>query len=366
MKYYVIAGEASGDLHAANLVLALRRRDPNAQIRAWGGDRLQSAGAEVVKHYRDLAFMGFAEVIANLRTILRNLDSCKQDIGVFAPDVLVLVDYPGFNLRIAKWAKRLGIKVVYYISPQIWAWKQNRVHAIKRDIDLMLCILPFEPEFYLRFNMETHFVGHPLLDEVDGFQAQPVPGLENQDKPVVALLPGSRKQEIKRMLPLMAAVANKFPHLHFVVAGAPGQDPGYYNQFLTESNLQVVHGQTYNLLAASSAALVASGTATLETALFNVPQVVCYRGGTISYWIARQVVKVKYISLVNLIMDAPVVKELIQADFNVKSVCTELEGLVQGERRKQLLSQYAELRHILGGPGASDRAAELINQFLTA
>lgn len=366
MKYYVIAGEASGDLHAANLIKAIAKQDSQAEFRAWGGDRLQEAGAEVVKHYRDLAFMGFAEVVANLRTILRNLDQCKQDILKTKPDALVLVDYPGFNLRIAKWAKTQGIKVIYYISPQIWAWKQNRVHAIKRDVDLMLCILPFEPEFYHRFGMETQFVGHPLLDEVAGFSAQQIPSLEGLQKPVVALLPGSRKQEIKRMLPLMAQVAKRFPAFHFVVAGAPGQEPAYYNQFLTESNLEVVHGQTYNLLATSTAALVASGTATLETALFNVPQVVCYRGGTISYWIARQVVKVKYISLVNLIMDAPVVKELIQGDFNVKMVSAELEGLIAGERRNQLLRDYSQLRQILGGAGASERAAGLIQQFLSS
>ncbi len=325
MKYYVIAGEASGDLHASNLMKALSKEDPEADFRIWGGDLMQDAGGDLVKHYRDLAFMGFVEVAMNIRTILGNIRFCKEDILKYQPDVLLLVDYPGFNLRIAKWAKKEGIRVFYYISPQIWAWHSSRAKGIRASIERMFVILPFEKDFYKKYDYEVDFVGHPLLDVIEN-----APETARPEKPVVALLPGSRKQEINRMLPLMLDAAKDFPNFEFIVAGAPSMSADFYAPILAESTLEVsvVFNETYPLLRKASAALVTSGTATLETALFGVPQVVCYQGNTLSYLIARQLVQVKHISLVNLIADQPLVPELIQSDCSPARIREELGKLV--------------------------------------
>ena len=365
MKYYIIAGEASGDLHAANLIEQIKILDPKAEFRGWGGDLMAAQGTNLVKHYRDLAFMGFIEVIANLKTILRNIDFCKKDILDYHPDKIILVDYPGFNLRIASFAAKSGIKVFYYISPQIWAWKQSRVHQIKKDVDHMLVILPFEKEFYEKFNYPVEFVGHPLLDAIGKMKMEDHVDWNKQhdigNKKIIALLPGSRKQEISSMLPLMLSVVIDFPDYQFIIGGAPSVDASFYDALLTGTNVKVVYGQTYNLLKNATAALVTSGTATLETALFNVPEVVCYKGNFISYHIAKQLVKVKYISLVNLIMDRPVVVELIQAELNRENLLRELKAITgNNPKRKQMLNDFRELKEKLGGEGASHRAANFI------
>ncbi|MGL4598436.1 MAG: lipid-A-disaccharide synthase [Bacteroidia bacterium] len=360
MKYYVISGEASGDLHASNLVKAIRAREPQAEFRAWGGDLLAAQGATLVKHYRDLAFMGFVEVLQNLRTILRNIDFCKEDIAAWKPDALILVDYPGFNLRIAPFAKTLGIKVFYYISPQIWAWKQSRVHKIIASTDRVLAILPFEKAFYEKFGYDVDFVGHPLLDAV----SQPAPKPEfntNDSRPIIAVLPGSRKQEVSTKLPVMLACAAHFPEYRFIIAGAPSLPETYYREIMGQSTMEIVHNRTYGLLQMAHAALVTSGTATLETALFNVPEVVCYKANTISYHIAKRLVKVKFISLVNLILDREVVRELIQDEMNEKQMTEELRAIVSGgTKREKILADYKILREQLGGSGASDKAAACI------
>jgi lipid-A-disaccharide synthase len=369
VKYYLIAGEASGDLHASNLVKEIKLRDKDALFRAWGGDLMKKEGVEIVKHISELAFMGFAEVLLNLPTILNNLSFCKKDILAFQPDVLILVDYPGFNLRIAKFARAKGIRVNYYISPQIWAWKRSRVHTIKKVVDKMLVILPFEKEFYKQYGLDVEFVGHPLLDAIAGIKAPQDFRLTHQlsNKPIVALLPGSRKQEIKRMLPLMLAASKNFPEYEFVLAGAPSVDPTFYEHFLAGYQTKVVNNQTYSLLLHSSAALVTSGTATLETALLDIPQVVCYRGSTLSYQIAKRLIKVKYISLVNLIMDQYVVTELIQDELTTDELCNQLNRIIHPtNHRKQLLEQYESLRKKLGGQGASAKAAAIIVDGLEA
>lgn len=364
MKYYIIAGEASGDLHGSNLIKELRKNDAAAKIRCWGGNKMETAGALLVKHYRELAFMGFTEVIKNLPTIFKNLAFCKKDILDFKPDVLILIDYPGFNMRIAKWAHQQKIKVVYYISPQIWAWKENRVHAIKRDVDKMLVILPFEKDFYKRFNVEVEYVGHPLAEMISNF---------NRDNPdvckenIIAVLPGSRKQEILIKLPIMLQVADYFPDYKFIVAKAPGLEDSFYSEFLQPyKNVSSVTDQTYNLLAKSTAAMVTSGTATLETALFKVPQVICYKGGKISYEIAKKLIKIKYIGLVNLIMNKEVVKELIQEELNVKNLVTELKLLLQDDEKINTVKKdYDKLFNLLQGSGnASANAAQKIYEFL--
>lgn len=364
MKYYLIAGEASGDLHGSNLMKALKLKDPNAEFRFWGGDLMQAQGGNMVKHYRDLAFMGFVEVVQNLGTILKNIKICKKDIQEHQPDVLILIDYPGFNLRIAKFAKSLGIKVVYYISPQLWAWKEGRVETIKKYVDEMLVILPFEKEFYQKHQVNAHFVGHPLLDAISGLQ--PVSEVdfkkENQlnDLPIIALLPGSREQEVKKMLELMLSVRSHFKNYQFVIAGAPSLPKSFYQQFVDE-DVHFVSNKTYDLLRVSKAALVTSGTATLETALLNTPEVVCYRSSKISYEIAKRLVKhIKYISLVNLIMDREVVTELIQDDLNTKNLVLELNKILEGDSREKMLASYQILREKLGGSGASNVAADII------
>lgn len=370
MKYYIIAGEASGDLHGSNLIRALKRTDSSAAFRAWGGDMMQDAGADIVKHYRDLAFMGFVEVVMNLRTILSNLTFCKEDILRYKPDALILIDYPGFNLRIAKWAKEQGLKIIYYISPQVWAWKENRVKTIKQCVDKMLVILPFEKDFYKKWHYEVTYVGHPLVEVIDDYKKTPADAnseLYRIQKPVIALLPGSRKQEILKKLPVMLEVSKQFSDYQFVVAKAPGQEDSFYEALLAPyTNVQSVSGKTYDLLRHAKAALVTSGTATLETALFAVPEVVCYKGSPISYAIAKRVIKIKYISLVNLIMDKPVVKELIQHELTVTNAAKELNDILNNpERKLQLASDYKQLHDILSQGGhASDNAAKAISSFL--
>ena len=369
MKYYLIAGEASGDLHGANLMRALQQIDPEAEFRFWGGDRMEAVGGKLIKHYRDLAFMGFWEVVTNLRTILRNIDFCKRDIIQFQPDAIIFIDYPGFNMRIAKWAKQQGIPTHYYISPQIWAWKENRIKAIKRDVDAMYVILPFEKDFYEeKHQYPVHFVGHPLLDAIAARKevSEEVFKRENglDERPIIALLPGSRKQEIAKMLSVMLSVVESYHQYQFVIAGAPSLGYDFYKQFIKEENVHFVSGKTYDLLAHSYAALVTSGTATLETALLNVPEVVCYRGNWISYQIAKRVISLKYISLVNLIMDAPVVTELIQGDLNTRNLKAELDKLLDTPYREKLQGDYQALRERLGNEGASERTAQAIYDSL--
>jgi lipid-A-disaccharide synthase len=365
LKYYIIAGEASGDLHAANLVKELKAKDTAFEGKAWGGDLLKAEGLQLVKHYRELAFMGFAEVISNIRTIFKNIEFCKKDILAYKPDALILVDYPGFNMRIAAFAKKQGIKVIYYISPQVWAWKQSRVHALKRDVDRMLVILPFEKEFYHKFNYKVDFTGHPLLDAIkfdkagNGQRWRQKNSLD--DRKIIALLPGSRKQEITTMLPLMLSVQKDFTEYNFVIAGAPSVEAEFYKQHTAESETKIVYNQTYELLANSYAALVTSGTATLETALYNVPEVVCYKGSLISYHIARKLIKIKYISLVNLIMDDNIVTELIQENLNKETLKRELDRIINDQQiRTKMLEDYKLLREKLGGSGASAKAASII------
>ncbi|NAW51288.1 lipid-A-disaccharide synthase [Elizabethkingia argentiflava] len=364
MKYYFIAGEASGDLHGSNLMKSVKKKDSQAEFRCWGGDLMREQDGNLVKHYRDLAFMGFAEVIQNLGTILKNIKFCKKDIQKYQPDVLVLIDYPGFNLRIAKFAKTLGIRVVYYISPQLWAWKEGRVENIRKYVDDLLVILPFEKAFYKKHNIEAHFVGHPLLDAIHSLPELNVDRFRTEnkltDKEIIALLPGSRKQEVEKMLKLMLSVRPFFPEYQFVIAGAPSLEKAFYRKYVDEQ-VHFVSNQTYDLLRCAKAALVTSGTATLETALLNVPEVVCYRGSLISYEIAKRLVKhIKYISLVNLIMDREVVKELIQRDLNTKNIKDQLAAVLSGENREKILKDYQALRMLLGGYGASDKAAAII------
>lgn len=370
MNFYIIAGEASGDLHAANLMSELKKLDVQASFRCWGGDRMKREGAVLVKHYRDLSFMGFAQVIMNLRTILKNISFCKADLVEHRPDVLILVDYPGFNLRIAEFAKQQGIRVFYYISPQVWAWKPSRVEKIKRFIDRMFVILPFEKEFYRKYNYDVDFVGHPLLDAIEQhknksgdreewFRNNNLPG-----NPVIALLPGSRRQEIAMMLPLMMSVAGDFPEYQFVIGAAPSVPDDFYQSLIQNRNIYLLKDQTYSLLNHATAALVTSGTATLETALFEVPEVVCYKGDRISYLIARSLVNIKFISLVNLILDREVVKELIQGDLNASGLKEELKKILDPAGQKKIKKDYQELKQKLGGAGASALAARLMYDLL--
>ncbi|TDH28790.1 lipid-A-disaccharide synthase [Segetibacter sp. 3557_3] len=368
MKYYLIAGEASGDLHGSNLIKHLHQQDASANIRCWGGDLMQAAGANLVKHYRDLAFMGFIEVVANLTTILKNIRFCKRDILDFAPDVIVLIDYPGFNIKIVEWAKQQGFKTVYYISPQVWAWKEKRVKIIKAYVDKMLVILPFEKDYYGKFDYKVEYVGHPLVETIQEFREQPTNDHLAPGQKIIALLPGSRKQEIAKKLPIMLEVSKAFSEYRFVVARAPGLDKSFYEPFMQPyKNVSAVSGGTYNLLNQASAALVTSGTATLETAIFDVPEVVCYKANPISYEIAKRVIKVKYISLVNLIMDKLVVKELIQHEMNTANCIRELRELLENpERINQLKKDYADLKNLLSlGGHASANAARIIFEFIS-
>ena len=372
MKYYIIAGEASGDLHGSNLIREIKKLDNIADIRCWGGDLMEHAGGKVVKHYRDLAFMGFIEVVKNIGTIISNLKFCKKDIADFQPDVIVLIDYPGFNLRIAEWAKQQGFKIVYYISPQVWAWKENRVKKIRKNVDKMLVILPFEKNFYRKWDYEVEYVGHPLADVVDSAQSdiEPLPGAilsPLNENNIIALLPGSREQEVAKKLPVMLEVSKNFPDYRFVIAKAPSLKDEFYEKFMEPyKNVRSIRNKTYQLLLQSKAALVTSGTATLETALFGVPQVVCYKGSNISYQIAKRLVKVKFISLVNLIMDKEVVKELIQDEMNLQNVKFELTKILKDQDViNKMKEDYADLKKLLSEGGhASKKAAKSIVEFL--
>ena len=369
MKYYIIAGEASGDLHGSNLIKEIKKLDGDAMIHCWGGDLMKEAGGHLIKHYKDLAFMGFLEVVQNLSTILNNIKFCKKDIAAFQPNILVLIDYPGFNLRIAQWAKAQGFRTVYYISPQVWAWKESRVKLIKKVVDKMLVILPFEKEFYqTKWNYKVEYIGHPLVQVINEFIENYKPKT-NLQKPVVALLPGSRKQEVAIKLPLMLKAASSFPQYQFVVAKAISLDDNFYDELLkNHPNAAVVKNETYSLLMQSTAALVTSGTATLETALFNVPQVVCYKGSAISYQIAKRLIRIKYISLVNLIMDREVIKELIQDNLTVENLIRELDIiLTNNDKIATIKKDYEDLRNLLNQDGnASQRAAKFIVDYAAA
>ncbi len=365
MKYYIIAGEASGDLHGSNLIKALKKEDPKAQIRCWGGDLMQQAGGELAKHYRDMAFMGFLEVLMNLRSIFKNVAFCKEDIQKFGPDLIIFIDFSGFNLRIAKWAKARGYRTNYYISPQIWASREGRIKNIKRDIDALYVILPFEKDFYeKKHGYPVRFVGHPLIDAIEDSPIQDNEPFRKQygldpKMPIIALLPGSRKQEVRKMLELMLSIRGNYPQYQFVIAGAPSLADEFYAPYLKEG-VSFVSNRTYSLLKHSHAALVTSGTATLETALFEVPQVVCYKGNWISYQIAKRIITLDYISLVNLIMEREVVKELVQGELTAANLKRELDKILEGPDRETMLSDYGMLKKKLGGRGASELTARLI------
>jgi len=366
MKYYLVAGEASGDLHGANLMKALKAQNQQAEFRFFGGDLMQAEGGTIVKNYADMAFMGFIEVALNLREIFKNIKTCKEDILAWQPDVLVLIDFPGFNLRIAEFAKKNGILVCFYISPKVWAWNQKRVLKIKRVVDHMFCILPFEVDFYKKWSMEVDYVGNPLLDAIDAFRPSPdfLAQFNPSGKKIIALLPGSRRQEISRLLPEMLGVTDQFPDHQFIIAGAPSFKKEYYDQFLNQKNIPIVFNATYDLLSNADAAVVASGTAVLETALFNVPEMLVYRGHPISIGIARAVVKIRYIGLVNLIMDSDVIKEFIQEDCNIQTIKTELDDLLNNKAyRQKMLDNYDLLDEKMGKPGASARTASLIIKY---
>jgi lipid-A-disaccharide synthase len=366
-RYYIIAGEASGDLHGSNLIREIKNIHPQASFRCWGGDLMQAQGADVVKHYRELAFMGFIQVIRNLGTILRNFKNCKADIAAYRPDILILIDYPGFNLRMAKWAHENNIKVVYYISPQIWAWKENRIHQIKKYVDKMLVILPFEKAFYQKWDYEVDYVGHPLVKVVDDFlQKNPTPQISTTRKQIT-LLPGSRSQEIQYKLKVMLEVSRFYPDCDFTWAVAPGFEKADYDSLLRQyPNVKCLSGQTYHLLSRSDAAIVTSGTATLETALFGVPQIICYKSDALSYRIAKKLIKVKFIGLANLIMDKEVVKEMIQDELTAENIKKELDQILyETDRRQEILDDYQALRTLLSSGGdASKNAAVIIANMM--
>jgi len=370
MRYYIIAGEASGDLHGSNLIREITDRDADASFRCWGGDLMQQQGAELVMHYRDLAYMGFMEVVSHLPVILKNFRFCKNDILAYKPDVLILVDYPGFNLRMARFASRHGIPVFYFISPQLWAWRSSRVKAVKAYVSRMFVILPFEKEFYARFGYPVDFVGHPLLDVIDRMRPDERKEqflLRNHltDLPLIALLPGSRKMEIGKILRTMLTIVPEFPDHQFVIAAAPSIPEAFYREIIRETKVSLLSGQTYPLLSFSEAALVASGTATLETALMNVPQVVCYKGNILSYAVARRIVQVKHISLVNLILEKSLIHELIQNSLTTANLKDDLHKILHDQEiRTEILKGYSNLHEILGGKGASGRAAALMIQYL--
>ncbi len=382
MRFYIIAGEASGDLIGGLLIKALKKQNPNAEIYAWGGQKMEAAGANIRKHYRELAFMGFAEVVKHLPEIMKNFSFCKLDITEFNPEAIIFIDYPGFNMRMAHWAKKQSVqkkwKTIYYVAPQAWAWKERRVYALKRDVDLMLCILPFEKDFFARFDLQVEFVGHPLLDVIDEFKTQNAKGnVQNANlkkelsKPYIALLPGSRKQEIEKNLSIMLGAAALLPQFNFIIAAAANQPQFLYDKIihsfqskthLTEQTIKIVQNDTYTVLNSAHLAAVKSGTSTLETALFGVPQVVCYRAGKISYEIAKRIIKVPYIALANLVSGKKIVEELIQNDFTPTILA---QKLLEAEKNKaQILTDYTELRKKLGIHGASERAATIIISFV--
>ena len=369
MKYYIIAGEASGDLHGSNLIKAIVKNDPSATIQCWGGDLMQAAGGHLVKHYRSLAFMGFVEVLMNLRTILSNIKFCKKDITAFEPEVLICIDYPGFNLRIAKWAKEKGLKVVYFIAPQVWAWKEKRVPAMRASIDRLLCILPFEKKYFKdRWDWEVDYIGHPLMEVLDALAPLPHPIPQLQNQALIALLPGSRKQEILKKLPIMLSVANAFQNYQFAIAQAPGLDDDWFKQLVpSQNNIHIVKDNTYALLNHSKAALVTSGTATLETALLGVPEIVCYKGNPITLALAKRFVKIKFIALVNLIMNKEVVKELIQEELTTQNLVTALHDLLENPvKQAQIKEDYAALQNALyTGQNAAEVSADIILKELS-
>ncbi|MEZ4851644.1 MAG: lipid-A-disaccharide synthase [Bacteroidia bacterium] len=354
MKLYFIAGEDSGDLHTKNLIKALKQEIPSLQTRGVGGELMRSVGTELVAHIEDINFMGFWEVITNLKTIRQLFRTVKEDIEQWQPDAVVLIDYPGFNLRMAKYLKEKGLRIIYYISPQVWAWKKGRVKTIRQYVDQMLVILPFEKDFYKKEGVDVDFVGHPLLDEIECYTDT------GKKAPIVALLPGSRQQEIKRMLPVMLKMIPQFPDYEFVIAGAPSQKPAFYEAMIGNVPVKLIMNQTYEVLSKAQYALVTSGTATLETALFDVPQVVCYKGSPISYHIGKYLVQVRFISLVNLILNQPLVKELIQAEFNTEKLSHALKNIMDPVEEANIKNGYVLLRHQLGDKGASTKAAQLI------
>ncbi len=364
MKYFIIAGEASGDLHGANLMKAIKQQDADAIFQYWGGDRMQQEAAGLLVHYKDVTIMGFVEVVLNIRKILGNIRLCKKQITAFQPDVVIMIDYPGFNLRIAEFCKKLHIRTVYYIAPKVWAWKENRAKKLEQFVDDLLLIFPFEVNYFKKWKVNAHYVGNPLLDEISHYPFDTNFRKNNQldERPIIALLPGSRKQEVKKMLPVMIEATAIYKNHQLVIAGAPGLDPSFYEPWLN-SRLGIVFGKTYDLLANSETAIVCSGTATLETALLHVPQVCGYAGNPISYAIAKRLVKLKYISLVNLCMDAPYITELIQYDMTAENLRKEMELIMPGgSKREQMLTDYASLQKLLGGKGASERAAKIITK----
>lgn len=365
-RYFIIAGERSGDLHGSNLIKAIKKADNHAIIEAWGGDYMQEAGAEITKHYRDLAFMGFLEVLKNLPTILGFIGECKKTIEEFQPDAIILIDYAGFNMRIAKWAKEKGYKVFYYISPKVWAWNQSRAWSLKKNLDRLFVIFPFEVEFFKKYNFEVEFVGNPLFDAIATFKpaADFLKKNNLSDKKIIALLPGSRKQEVEKMLNLMVATQSKFTDYQFIIAGVGNLPLEFYEQFLNK-NIKLVTDQTYDLLSHSTAALVTSGTATLETALFGVPQVVCYKTSGFSYKIAKWVIKVPYISLVNLVAQKEVVKELIQDELTIENLSNELNKILNvADSRNKQINEYKRVKESLGDVGASEKTGRRIVEIL--
>lgn len=364
-KYYLVAGEASGDLHGANLIKAIKALDANAEIRCWGGDLMRDAGGELVSHYRERAFMGLWEVIKNIRAISGFLRKAKEDIAAWKPDVLVLIDNPGFNMRLAKFAHIQEIPVHYYIAPKVWAWNTGRVKGIRAYVDTLYSILPFEIDFFKKHGVDATYVGNPVMDEIAAFhQLQKVKSQYDGIKISIALLPGSRANEIDNAMPVMLELAALKPDWNFRVAVAPSFDRSFYNRYTFLPNMELCEGKTYEVLAGSTAAVVTSGTATLETALLNVPQVVCYRVAALTYAIGRRVIKVPYISLVNLILNKPAVPELVQADFTAEKIGKQLEGLVDGPQRQLQLDDYTLLSSMVGGPGASARVAEAVVGFV--
>jgi len=366
MKYYLIAGEASGDLHASNLMKAIQLKDPKAEFRFWGGELMQAIGGTLVTHYKNLAFMGFLEVLKNIHTLTRFIKECKQDIAIYKPDVLILVDYAGFNLRIAPFAKKLGIPTHFYIAPKLWAWNEKRVEKFKKYIDELYVIFPFEKDFFeKKHQYPVHYVGNPLQDVIADRPPTKVKRFRTEkqlgEKPIIALLPGSRLQEIKKMLPLMVQLSKEFTAYQFVIAGAPNREYSFYEPYIKDSKVAVVLNKTYDLLSIANAALVTSGTATLETALFKVPQAVCYETSRLTYFVGKMLVKnLKYFSLVNLIMDAPIVAELLQRDFNKARVRKELKAILDPANRIKIFENYLELEDKLGGKGASETVAEIL------
>lgn len=368
MKYYLIAGEASGDLHASNLMKGIKEFDPAAEFRYFGGDLMSEHGGVLVKHYREMAFMGFLEVVKNLGQISRNLQLCKQDIVSFNPDAVILVDYPGFNLRIAKFAKQAGLKVFYYIAPKVWAWRESRVNVIKKYVDKLIVIFPFEVDYFKGHGIEVIYEGNPLTDSITSTKSENFNSVNELDsKPIIALVAGSRKQEIEYNLPIMLSVASRLSEYQFVIAGAPSLDMDIYKPYIEKTNVRVVFGKTYDLLSNSTAALVTSGTATLEAAMLKVPEVVCYKGSFLSMLIAWMVIRVKYISLVNLIMDKEIVKELVQYKLNPQNTFDELMKILPGHsKRDEMLENFDKLSVKLGEKGASKRIAGRIFDILTS